>query len=132
MTFRYSKRLAYLEFTAALVMMLALYINTQPKLWGWFLFLPLFLSIVLEGIRTYRYSLTIDGDSISVAGFKRAQYLVSEITAINVWTAKGERIAVITFSDRRKLSFPSHLEGFKDLIELLRKQTKLTKPIFED
>ena len=131
MTFRYSKRLAYLEWTVAVVMALALYINTQPMLWGWLLFLPLFLSIVFEGVRTYRYSLTVDGDCISVAGFRRAQYLVSEITAINVWTAKGERIAVITFSDRRKLSFPSHLQGFKDLVELLRKQSNLPKPISE-
>lgn len=131
MTFRYPKRLAYLEFTVALVMALALYINTQPMLWGWLLFLPLFLAIVFESVRTYRYALTIDGDCISVDGFIRAQYLISEITAINVWIAKGERIAVITFSDRRKLSFPSHLEGFKDLVEFLRKQTNLTKPISE-
>ncbi len=131
MTFRYPRRLAYLEFAVAVVMALALYIDTQPMLWGWLLFLPLFLSIIFEGARTYRYALTIDGDCISVAGFKRAQYLVSEITAINVWIAKGERIAVITFSDRRKLSFPSHLVGFKELVEFLRKQTNLPKPISE-
>jgi hypothetical protein len=131
MTFRYPRRLAYLEFSVALVMALALYVSTQPRLWGWLLFLPLFLSIVLEGVRTYMYALTIEGDCISVAGFKRAQYLVSEITAINVWIAKGERIAVLTFSDRSKLSFPSHLEGFKDLVDLLRKQTNLPQPISE-
>jgi hypothetical protein len=128
MAYRYSKRLALLEISAALVMLTALYISTQPMLWGWLLFTPLFLFVVAKGVRTYKYSLTINNDCITVVDFnKRAQYLVSDITAINVWPAKGERIAVITFWDWRKLSFPSHLEGFDDLVEFLRKQTKLQK-----
>jgi hypothetical protein len=128
MAYRYSKRLALLEISAALVMLTALYISTQPMLWGWLLFTPLFIFVVAKGVRTYKYSLTINNDCITVVDFnKRAQYLVSDITAINVWPAKGERIAVITFWDWRKLSFPSHLEGFDDLVEFLRKQTKLQK-----
>ena len=111
--------------TAALVMLIALYISTKPMIWGWLLFTPLFLFVVVKGVRTYKYLLTINGDRITVVDLnKRAQYLVSDITAINVWPAKGERIVVITFWDWRKLSFPSHLEGFDDLVELLRKQTK--------
>lgn len=131
MTFRYSKRLASLELGLASVMALALYFDTQPMLWGWLLFSPLFLTLVLAGVHTYRYSLTVDGDYISVVDFTRTQYLVSEITAINVWIAKGERIAVVTFSDRSKLSFPSHLEDFDSLVELLRMRAKLPKPITE-
>jgi hypothetical protein len=131
MTYRFSKWLAYSRFAAALVMAIALYIGTKPMFWGWLLFAPLFLYIVYEGARSYSYSITIDDDVITVSGFKRAQYRISEIAAINVWLAKGERIAVITFADRSKFSFPSHLVGFEELVGLLRKRTNLEKPASE-
>lgn len=112
-------------------MAIALYIGTQPMLWGWLLFAPLFLYIVYEGARNYSYAITIDDDFITVSGFDRAQYRISEITAVNVWLAKGGRIAVITFADQSKFNFPSHLRGFKDLVELLRTRTHLEKPVTE-
>ena len=112
-------------------MLVALYVGTNPKYWGWLLFLPLFLTIVYEGVRTYSYSLTVDGDRIIVAGFKRAEYRISEITAVNVWFAKGGRIAVITFSDRGKFNFPGNLVGFDKLVELIRTQAKLPEPVPE-
>jgi len=128
MTYRFPKLLVVFQVTAALAMLIALYIGTRPMIWGWLLFAPLFLFIVAKGVRTYLYSLTINGDCITVVDLnKRADYLVSDITAINVWPAKGERVAVVTFWDWRKLSFPSHLEGFDDLVDALRKQTKLQK-----
>ena len=131
MTYRFPTWLAYTRYAMALAMLIGLYIGTKPMFWGWLLFAPLFLIIVYEGTRTYRYSLTVDDEFISVAGFKRARYRIAEITAINVWVAKGERIAVVTFSDHNKLSFPSHLTGFKDLVELLRARTHLEKPVEE-
>jgi hypothetical protein len=125
MTYRYSKRLAYLEIAAAMTMLVALYVATDPMWWGWLLFAPLFLYIIARAVHTYMYSLTIDGDRITVVDLnKRDQYLVSEITAIHVWPAKGERIAVITFGDRKKLSFPSHLDGFDELVGSLMEQTR--------
>ncbi len=128
MTYRYSKLLVAFQIGAALTMLVALYIGTNPAFWGWLLFAPLFLFILTKGVRTYIYSLTISGDRITVVDLnKHADYLVSDITAINVWPAKGERIAVITFGNWKKLSFPSHLKGFDDLVELLRKQTRLEK-----
>jgi hypothetical protein len=125
MTFRYPKWLAFLKFAAALLMLIALYVGTSPKYWGWLLFLPLFITLVVDGVLTYRYSLTVDGDRISLASYNSAQYRVSDITAINVWFAKGGRIAVVTFSDQRRLSFPSRLVEFDKLVELLRTQAKL-------
>jgi hypothetical protein len=125
MTFRYPKWLAFIKFAAALLMLIALYVGTSPKYWGWLLFLPLFVTLVIDGVLTYRYSLTVDGDRISLASYHSAQYRVSEITAISVWVAKGGRIAVVTFSDQRRLSFPSRLVGFDKLVELLRTQAKL-------
>ncbi|WP_150102973.1 hypothetical protein [Sideroxydans lithotrophicus] len=117
--------MAYLEIAAALAMLVALYVGTEPKWWGWLLFAPLFLYIVARAVHTYRYSLTIDGDRITVVDLnKHDQYLVSEIAAINVWPAKGERVAVITFDDRKKLSFPSHLDGFDELVESLMEQSR--------
>lgn len=132
MTYRYSKRLVIFQLAAALAMLIALYIGTKPMIWGWLLFSPLFLFVVAKAVRTYKYSLTINDDCITVVDFnKRAQYQVSNITAINVWPAKGERIAVITFLDWKKLSFPSHLEGFDDLVALLTTKTKLQKQTLE-
>lgn len=129
MTFRYPKWQAYIRFAAALAMLVALYAGTNPKWWGWLLFLPLFLAIVYEGVRTYRYSLTVEDDRIAVDGLNRGQYRVSEITSVNVWPAKGGRIAVITFSDRGKLTFPSTLADFDKLVESLRTQARLPEPI---
>jgi hypothetical protein len=125
MTFRYPEWLAYTRYVAALAMLVALYIGTTPKIWGWLLFLPLFLTILYEGMRTHSYSLTIEEDRIVVAGFKPGEYRISEIAAVDVWFAKGGRMAVVTFADRMKLSFPSQLVGFEKLVELLRTKANL-------
>ena len=112
-------------------MVVALYVGTNPKLWGWLLFSPLFLVIVYEGLRTYTYSLTVEGDRIVVGGFKRGEYRVSEIIEINVWFAKGGRIAVINFADLSRLSIPSKLADFNKLVDMLRTQAKLPEPVQE-
>lgn len=129
MTYRYSRLLAYSEFAAALAMVLFLYFATHPKWWGWLLFLPLFLAVVFEAVSTYRYSFTLDGDRITVTSFDPGQYRVSEITALNVWVAKGGHIAVIDFSDGRKLRVTSRLVGFDTLVKTLRTQAKLPEPV---
>ncbi len=123
--------MAYIQFAAALAMVVALYIGTNPKWWGWLLFSPLFLVIVYEGLRTYTYSITVDGDRIVLGGFQRGEYRVSEIAEINVWYAKGGRIAVINFADRGRLSVPSRLADFDKLVDLLRTQANLPKPATE-
>ena len=128
MTFQNPKWLAYTRFAGALIMLIALYVGTNPKFWGWLLFLPLFLTILYEGLRSYSYSLTVDDDRIIVGGFKPAQYRVSDFTAVDVWFAKGGRMAVVTFADRKKLSFHSHLVGFEQLVELLRTKANLPEP----
>jgi hypothetical protein len=109
-------------------MFVTLYVSTTPKVWGWLMFLPLFLFIVYEGARSYSYSLTVDGDRISVGGLECAQYPVSDITNINVWITKGGRLAVITFSNQGKLSFSSHLVDFEKLVALLRAQANIPEP----
>ena len=95
MTFRYSTIWIYIDLTVALAMSLSLYIGLKPEWWGWLLFSPLFLYMVFESVRKYGYSFTVDSDHISVGSFKRAQYPVSDITAVD------------------------------DLVGLLRKQAKL-------
>lgn len=117
--------MAYVQFATALAMAVALYVGTNPKWWGWLLFLPLFLFIVYEGARTYSYSLTVDGDRIILRGFTRAEYKVSEIVEINVCVAKAGRIAVINFANMGKLTVPSKVTGFGELVDLLRKQAQL-------
>src|SRR5512139_3507327 len=99
MTFRYATKWAYIELVVALAMISAVYAGLQPEWWGWLLFSPLFLYMVFEGTRKVRYSLTVDGDLITVGSFRYAQYLASRITALNVWEAKGGRIAVVDFAD---------------------------------
>ena len=125
MTFKNPKWLSYTRFAAALIMLVALYVGTNPKFWGWLLFLPLFVTILYEGLRSYSFSLTVDDDHIIVGGFKPAQYRVPDITAVDVWYAKGGRMGVVTFADRQKLSFHSHLVGFEKLVELLRTKANL-------
>ncbi|MBU1424706.1 MAG: hypothetical protein KJ681_03690 [Gammaproteobacteria bacterium] len=128
MTIRFPKWLAYSKFALALAMLIALYIGTTPKWWGWLLFLPLFVTIVYEAARTYCYSLTVDEDRIAVGGFKRAEFRVSDIAAVDVWFAKGGRMAVVTFADRAKLSFPGNLVDFEKFVELLRTKANLPTP----
>ena len=125
MTFRYSIKWIYIDLVVALAMTLALYILVQPEWWGWLLFSPLFLYLVFESVRKFRYSLTVDGDRITVGSFKSTQYPVSEATAVNVWDAKGGRMAVVTFADGSRFHFSSRLEGFDDLVRLLRTEANL-------
>lgn len=128
MTFRYSAKWAYIEIIAALGMTLAMYAGLHPEWWGWLLFSPFFLYMVFESVRKIRYSLTVDGDRITVSSFNSAQYSASEITTLNVWDAKGKRIAVVAFSDGRRFNFPSRLEGFDELVGLLRTKANLPQP----
>jgi hypothetical protein len=128
MIFRYPKWLAYLRYAIAVAMLIALYAGVHPEWWGWLLFLPLFLALVYDGVRVHRYSLTVADGRITVDGLRRGQYLVSEITAVDVWLAKGGRVAVVTFGGRRKLSFPSSLAGFDRLVGLLRVRAGLPAP----
>ena len=125
MTFRYSIKWAYIELVVASAMTLALYAGLHPKWWGWLLFSPLFLYLVIEGVRKVSYSLTVDSDLITVVSFKPARYSISQITAVNVWEAKGGRIAVVAFADRSRFNFSSRLEGFDDLVSLLRTKANL-------
>lgn len=128
MTFRYAIKWAYIELVVALTMTSALYAGLQPEWWGWLLYAPLFLYLVFEGVRKVSYSLTVDGDRITVGSFRSSQYSVSKITAVDVWDAKGERIAVVAFADGSRFNFPSRLEGFDDLVGLLRTKANLSSP----
>lgn len=125
MTFRYSIKWIYFEFAVALAMALAVYVGLRPEWWGWLMFLPLFLFLVFDGARKASYSLTVDGDQITVGSFKSAQYLVSRITAVNVWEAKGGRITVVDLSDGSRFNFSSRVEGFDELIGLLKTKANL-------
>jgi hypothetical protein len=128
MTFRYSALWAYIEFAIAAAMALAVYAGLHPEWWGWLMFSPLFLYLVFEGVRKSSYSLTIDGDLITVGGISSAQYSLSKITAVNVWNAKGKRIAVVAFADGRRFNFPSRIKGFDELTRLLASRTNLPLP----
>lgn len=125
MTFRYAIKWAYMELVVAVAMTWGLYAGLHPKWRGWLLYLPLFLYLIFEGVRKVSYSLTVDGDRITVGGFKSTQYSVSKITAVNVWDAKGGRIAVVAFADGNRFNFSGHLQGFEDLVGLLRTKADL-------
>lgn len=128
MTFRYAIKWAYIELVVALAMTLVVYAGLQPEWWGWLLYSPLFLYLVFEGVRKVSYSLTVDGDRITVGSFRSAQYSVSKITAVNVWEAKGGRMAVVAFVGGSRFHFSSRLEGFDDLVGLLRTKANLPSP----
>lgn len=128
MTFRYAIRWTYIELVVAVAMTWGLYAGLHPKWWGWLLYAPLFLDLIFEGDRKVSYSLTVEGDRITVGSFKPAQYSVSKIAAVNVWTAKGGRIAVVAFADGNRFNFSSHLQGFDDLVGLLMTKAALLSP----
>jgi hypothetical protein len=128
MTFRYAVKWAYIEFVVSLVLTLLVYVVLQPEWWGWLLYSPFFLYLVFEGVRKVSYSLTVDGDRITVGSFRATQYSVSRITAVNVWDAKGGRMAVVDFADGSRFHFSSRLEGFDDLVGLLTTKAGLQSP----
>jgi hypothetical protein len=128
MTFRYAIKWTYIDLVVALIMTVSLYVGLQPKWWGWLLYSPLFLYMVFESVRKVSYSLTVDGDRITVGSFKSTQYSISRITEVNVWDAKAGRIAVVVFADRSRFHFSSRLEGFDDLVGLLRTKANLPSP----
>jgi hypothetical protein len=128
MTFRYARKWTYIELVVALAMTLAVYVGLQPEWWGWLLYSPLFLYLVFEGFRKVFYSLTVDGDHITVGSFKSAQYSLPKIKTVNVWDAKAGRMAVIDFVDGSRFHFSSRLEGFDNLVGLLRAKANLPSP----
>jgi len=125
MTYRYAAKWAYIELVVTLVMALAVYVWLQPEWWGWAIFSPLFVFLVYEGVRKVRYALTVDGDTITVGSYKSAQYFASRIKAVNVWEAKGGHIAVVVLDDGSRFNFSSRLQGFDDLVKLLRTKANL-------
>jgi hypothetical protein len=128
MTYRYAIKWAYVELVVALVLTLVVYAGLRPEWWGWLLYSPLFLYLAFEGVRKVSYSLTVDGDRITVGSFRATRYSVSGITAVNVWDAKGGRMAVVDFADGSRFHFSNRLEGFDDLIGLLRTKANLPSP----
>ena len=128
MAFRYAIRWAYIELVVAVAMTWGLYAGLHPKWRGWLLYAPLFLYLLVEGIRKVSYSLTVEGDRLTVGSFKSNQYCMSKIATVNVWNAKGGRIAVVVFTDGNRFSFSDHLQGFDDLVGLLRTKAGLLSP----
>jgi hypothetical protein len=126
MTYKYATKWIYIELVVALAMTLVLYVELQPEWWGWLLFSPLFLYLVFESVRKFSYSLTVDGDLITVGSFKSTQYPVSRITEVKVWDAKGGRMAVVSFADKSRFHFSSRLDGFDDLVSLLGRKANIT------
>lgn len=118
----------WLNLVVALVAAFLVYDGLRPEWWGWLLFSPLFMYMAYESLRKATYSLTIEGDLITIRGFKPGQYSASGISAVNVWTAKGGRVAVVACSDGRRFNFPSRLEGFDELVRQLRSKANLPEP----
>ena len=121
----YSTKWIYLELIAALVMASLLYALIHPAWWGWLIFSPLFLYLCFETVRKFTYLLSVDEDQIAVGSFQTTRYSVAAITNIHVWEAKGGRMAVLDFSDGRRLHFSDRLESFDELVELLRARSGL-------
>ncbi len=128
MTFRYAIKWTYIELVVALVMTLVVYMSLHPEWWGWLLYSPLFLYLIFEVVRKVTYSLIVEGDNLTVGSFKATRYSVSKISAVNVWDAKGGRIAVVDFADGSRFHFSSRLDGFDDLVSLLRTKANLPLP----
>lgn len=128
MSFRYSFLRTWLNLFIALAMAIFMYDGLHPEWWGWALISPLFAYLIYESARKAMYAFIIEGDVITVRGFKPASYPASGITAVNVWNAKGGRVAVVAFADGRRFNFPSALSGFDELVRVLRTKANLPEP----
>lgn len=128
MTFKYAIKWTYIELVVALLMTWVVYVSLHPEWWGWLLYSPLFLYLIFEVVRKVSYSLTVEDDNLTVGSFKTTRYSVSKITAVNVWDAKGGRIAVVDFADGGRFHFSSRLDGFENLVSVLRAKAKLPSP----
>ena len=128
MKFRYAFKWSYIELVVVSAMTWVLHVGLHPEWWGWLLYFPLFAYMVFEGVRKVSYSLTVEGDSLTIVNYKVSYYSVSRIAAVNVWDAKAGRIAVVDFSDGNRFHFSSRLDGFDKLVSLLRTKAKLPSP----
>jgi hypothetical protein len=125
MKFRYASQWAYFELLVACLMTLAVAVKLKPEWWGWLLFAPLLGFMIFEGIRKASYSVRVEADLITVGSFNSAQYVATKITAVNVWMAKGGRVAVVALDDGTRFNFPSDVEGFDNLVGLLKTKANL-------
>jgi hypothetical protein len=99
---------------------------------AWLIVEPLPICMIFFGIYTFRYSCLVDDNSIIVTAFKQSQYLLVDITSIEVVIGKYVRVAVVKFKNGRKVSFSNYMDGFNAIVELLRRKTGLAKPRWEE
>lgn len=135
MTFQYPKRLAYLLFIAASVVEVLLFIDDKSRsmqLLAWLVVEPLPICMLLLGIYAFKYRCVIDDNSIIVTAFRQSQYPLADITSIEVVIGTGARYAVVKLKDGRAVSFPNYMDGFNNIVELLRHKTGLAKPRWEE
>jgi hypothetical protein len=92
---------------------------------GWFVLSLFVICIVFASIYHYLFCLALSDDEVVVSGFTRKRFLVSSITGINVDKGRYSPYATIRFSNGDKISVPSYIDGFDNLVALVRSKLNL-------
>jgi hypothetical protein len=121
--FQFPRRLAVLLLLLAAVFFVAPLLNVTGKsmtLAGWFVLSLFVICIVCVSIYFYRYVIIVGDEDVVVSSLIRKRFLVSNITEVSVDMGRVSRHATISLSNGDKISVPSFIDGFDDLVALLR------------
>jgi hypothetical protein len=95
---------------------------------GWLMLLSIVAGIVFAGIYTLRYVIVVGDDELIVSGFARKEFRISNISGVSVEVGRFSPSAVITFKSGDKITISSYIQGFDDLVALLRAKVNVEKP----
>src|ERR1017187_4408601 len=121
--FQFPRRLAVLLLLLAAVFFVAPILDVTGKSMtpaGWFMLSLFVICIVCVSIYFYRYLIIVGDEDVVVSSLIRKRFLVSNITEVNVDMGRVSRHATISLSNGDKISVPSFIDGFDDLVALLR------------
>jgi hypothetical protein len=120
--------LTFLLLLLAAVFFVAPLLNVTGKsmaLAGWLVLSLFVICIGFASIYIYRYSIIVGDEYLVVSSFSQKRFLVSNITEIRVEDGRYSPHATIRFNDGDEISVPTYIDGFDNLVALVRSKLDL-------